>query len=247
MEDLNSTPPLTLSKDAVVSTSRKNRTKSTIEDGVSTIATIVCQTLLYSAHMVGARGFDVAIVLEKAAAMCKAEEGQPVATMETWALAGVDSEAQSRAGANLYVEAAKIQTMLRRPAIERASLIPGIIVLDNAQNSLQIVGLGGQVLTPWKVLLDSRAQPLILGKAAVRALGLQQGALETHLLTINTSMGGLEKAIGITIQPLVVKFEPHDVMDSSTIKVKAIATEAESYDVLVGVMVLYPMDFTINF
>ena len=36
-------------------------------------------------------------------------------------------------------------------------------------------------------------------------------------------------------------------MDSATIKVKAIATQAESYDVLVGAMVLYPMSLTIDF
>ena len=47
-------------------------------------------------------------------------------------------------------------------------------------------------------------------------------------------MEGSEKALGITIQPLLVKFQPHDVMDLATIKVKAIATQAESYDVLVG-------------
>ena len=56
-----------------------------------------------------------------------------------------------------------------------------------------------------------------------------------------------EKAIKIIVQPLLVKFQPHDVMGSSTIKVKAIAMQAESYDVLVGAMVLYLMGFTIDF
>ena len=87
----------------------------------------------------------------------------------------------------------------------------------------------------------------MLGKTAVSELGLQQGTLEPCPFTINTSMGGLEKATGITIQPLLVRFQPHDVIDSAAIKVKAIATQAESYDVLVGAMVLYPMGFTIEF
>ena len=51
----------------------------------------------------------------------------------------------------------------------------------------------------WRVLLDSRAQPLMLDKAAVRALGLQQGALRTYPFTFNTSMEGSKKAIGITV------------------------------------------------
>ena len=95
--------------------------------------------------------------------------------------------------------------------------------------------------------MDSRAQPLMLDKDAVRTLDLQQAALETCLFTINTSMEGSEKAIGISVQPLLVKFQPHDVMNSATINVKAIATQAESYDVLVGAMVLYPIGFTIGF
>ena len=98
-----------------------------------------------------------------------------------------------------------------------------------------------------RVLLASGAQPLMLDKVGVQALGLQQGALETCPFIINTSMGGSEKAIGISVQPLLVKFQPHDVMDSATIKVKAIATQVECYDVLVGAMVLYPMGFTIDF
>ena len=87
----------------------------------------------------------------------------------------------------------------------------------------------------------------MLDKAAVQALGLQQGALEICPFTINTSMGGSEKAIRISVQPLLIRFQLHDVMDLMTIKVKAITTQAESYDVLVGVMVLYPMGFTIDF
>ena len=79
-------------------------------------------------------------------------------------------------------------------------------MVDNSQSSLQIVGLGGQVYTPQRVVLDSEAQPLMLGKAIVQGLGLQQEALETCSFTINTSMEGLEKAVGITIQPLLVKF-----------------------------------------
>jgi hypothetical protein len=35
--------------------------------------------------------------------------------------------------------------------------------------------------------------------------------------------------------------------NASFMKVKAIITEAKSYDVLVGTTVLYPMRFTLNF
>ena len=105
-------------KNVEVTPSCKNHAKSIIEDGASVVATILCQTLLFFAQMVGACGFDVATILEKAAAMCKVEKGQLVATIETEALAEVDSEAKSTMEASLYVGAAKIQTMLRRLAIE---------------------------------------------------------------------------------------------------------------------------------
>ena len=66
------------------------------------------------------------IVLEKAAAMCRAKEGQLIATMETKALTGVDSETESTVEASLYATAARIQTMPCRPAIKRASLTQGL-------------------------------------------------------------------------------------------------------------------------
>ena len=94
LKNLNSIPPSALQKDVVVTTSSKNHTKSTIEDGVSDAATIVYQTPLFFAQMVRACGFDVVTVLEKVAAMYRAKEGQPIATMETGALARVDLEAE---------------------------------------------------------------------------------------------------------------------------------------------------------
>ena len=84
-------------------------------------------------------------------------------------------------GASLYVAAIRIQTMPRRRVIERASLTPGVVVVNNAQGSLQIVGLEDLVFILQRVLLDSGAQPLMLSKVVVQTLGLQQGALETLL------------------------------------------------------------------
>jgi hypothetical protein len=87
----------------------------------------------------------------------------------------------------------------------------------------------------------------MLGRAAIEGLGLTKGTLELCPFTINTSTGGSEKAYGLTAQPLVVKFKPDDVMDSSAIKVQTVVTQAESYDVLVGATILYPMGFLMDF
>jgi hypothetical protein len=46
---------------------------------------------------------------------------------------------------------------------------------------------------------------------------------------------------------LSLKLNQEDVEDAGFMKVKAIVTEAKSYDVLVGMIVLYPMGFTLDF
>jgi hypothetical protein len=46
---------------------------------------------------------------------------------------------------------------------------------------------------------------------------------------------------------LSLKLNHEDVEDAGFMKVKAIVTEAKSYDVLIGTTVLYPMEFTLDF
>jgi hypothetical protein len=74
----------------------------------------------------------------------------------------------------------------------------------------------------------------MLGASAVVRLELTKDTLEECPWTISKSMGGTERATGITKAEL-------------SLKVKAIVTEAKSYDILVGTTVLYPMGFTLDF
>jgi hypothetical protein len=60
-------------------------------------------------------------------------------------------------------------------------------------------------------------------------------------------MGGMERAIGIMKAELSLKLNQEDVKDTGFMKVKAIVTEAKSYDVLIGTTVLYPMGFILDF
>jgi hypothetical protein len=60
-------------------------------------------------------------------------------------------------------------------------------------------------------------------------------------------MGGTEQPMSITKAELSLKLNQNDVQDASFMKVKAIVTEAKAYDVLVGLMVLYPMGFILDF
>jgi hypothetical protein len=79
---------------------------------------------------------------------------------------------------------------------------------------------------------------LMLGASAIEGLGLTKDTLEKCPWTISTSMGGTEHATAITKGELALKLNQDDVEDVSFMKVKAIVTEAKSYDVLVGLMVL---------
>jgi hypothetical protein len=137
--------------------------------------------------------------------------------------------------------------MPARPAIERSSITPGVVVVDNFQGIFQLVGPKGKVFMPRRVLLDSGAQPLMLGASAIERLGLTKHTLEKCPWTISTSMGGTEHATAITKGELALKLNQDDVKDASFMKVKAIVTEAKLYDVLVGSTVLYPMEFTLDF
>jgi hypothetical protein len=64
------------------------------------------------------------------------------------------------------------------PAIDRERLTPSVFMLDNRSGIFQLVGPTGQVYRPDRVLLDSGAQPLMLGKAACIGLGIRRLELE---------------------------------------------------------------------
>ena len=110
------------------------------------LATTLCQTPFFTAQMVKASGFDVATVFETAAAICRAK-GPLVAAME----AGVEESAfdlESLEDTTLEAAAARLNTLSRRPAIERSSVDPGVVLVDNSKGVLQIVGPHGKVFTP---------------------------------------------------------------------------------------------------
>jgi hypothetical protein len=156
-------------------------------------------------------------------------------------------ESQENTVQGLFSAAARVKTIPVSPAIERSSITPGVVVVDNSQGIFQLVGPKGKVFVPRRVLLDSGAQPLMLGASAIEGLRLTKDTLEKCPWTISTSMEGTEHATAITKEELALKLNQDDVEDASFMKVEAIVTEAKSYDVLVGSTVLYPMGFTLDF
>jgi hypothetical protein len=165
---------------------------------VSEAATWVCQAPLFLAAMVSRADFSPAAVFKMVATMC--EQGNSTATnpmkTEVHLEPVVDSEEDTVQG--LLSVAACVKTMPSRPAIERSSISPGVVVVDNSQGTFQLVGPKGKVFVPRRVLLDSGAQSLMLGAFAIAGLELTKNILEECPWTISTSMGGTESATGIT-------------------------------------------------
>jgi hypothetical protein len=71
-----------------------------------------------------------------------------------------------------------MDTLLTRPAIDRERLTPGVCMLDNWSGIFQLVSPTSQMYRPDWVLLDSGAQPLMLGKATCIGLGIRRSKLE---------------------------------------------------------------------
>jgi hypothetical protein len=222
---------------------KPTKASGVVQEAVS----LIYQASLFSAAMVSHSDFSPAAVFKRAATMCESGHSTVATTLKTVVDAEQVVESQEDTVQGLFSAAARVKTMPARPAIERSSITPGVVVVDNSQGIFQLVGPKGKVFVPRQVLLDSGAQPLMLGASAIEGLGLTKDTLEKCPWTISTSMGGTEHATAITKGELVLKLNQDDVEDASFMKVKAIVTEAKSYNVLVGSTVLYPMGFTLDF
>jgi hypothetical protein len=214
---------------------------------VSEAAARVCQAPLFSVAMVSRADFSPAAVFKMVATMCERGNSTTTNAMKTEVHLEVVVDSEEDIVQDLFAAAARVKTMPARPTIERSSISPGVVVVDNSQGIFQFVGPKGKVFVPRRVLLDSGAQPLMLRASAVVGLELTKDTLEECPWTISTSMEGTERATGITKAELSLKLNQEYVEDAGFKKVKAIVTKAKSYDVLVGTTVQYPMGFTLDF
>jgi len=155
-------------------------------------------------------------------------------------VSGVDSPWQ--------VAATKMDALLARPAIDHERLTLGVCMLDNWSGIFQLVSPTGQVYRLDRVLLDSGAQPLMLGKAACIGLGIWRLELEPCPFQIQTSLGGASGRSNVmTRERLLMQIKLDHVTDNSRLGVTVVVTTAKSYDVLVGGAVLYPMGFQMDY
>ena len=157
------------------------------------MATSVLESRLFLASELMASGVELAPVFRLAATLC---ERGPVSAKSAEVCEDVAVEPSSEPKVvsstdnTWHAAAARMDALPARPAIEREKLKPGVCMLDNRTGVLRLVSPTGQVYRPERVLLDSGAQPLMLGKPAVLGLGLRRSELEECPFKISTSTGG---------------------------------------------------------
>jgi hypothetical protein len=84
----------------------------------------------------------------------------------------------------------------------------------------------------------------MLGKATFIGFGIQRSELDPCPFQIQTSLGGTsDRSNFMTRERLSSQMRPDHATDNSRLGMTNIVTTAESYDVLVGGFVLYPMGF----
>jgi hypothetical protein len=88
-----------------------------------------------------------------------------------------------------HAAAARLVNLSARPAIERTMVQPNIILLDNKNKVFWMVGPCGKENYPKRVMLDSGAQPLMLGRAAFHGLGMKKSNVDKCPFQIQTSVG----------------------------------------------------------
>ncbi|CAK9870118.1 unnamed protein product [Sphagnum jensenii] len=123
---------------------------------------------------------------------------------------------------------------------ERTSIATGVAIVDNTGLAIQV---GGH--TPRVVLLDTGAQPVILGVQFAKKMGMLDSKLRKSMWQIRTASGSVEEVLGESSDLIILKFN-EGTNQELCLQVRCLVTNATSYDVLIGQEALFPLGFTID-
>ncbi len=84
---------------------------------------------------------------------------------------------------------------------ERTSISTGVAIVDNTGSAIQV---GGH--TPRVVLLDTGAQPVILGVQFAKKMGMFDSKLQKSMWQIRTASGNVEELLGESSDLIAIKF-----------------------------------------
>jgi hypothetical protein len=123
---------------------------------------------------------------------------------------------------------------------ERTSIATGVAIVDNTKSAIQV---GGH--TPRVVLLDTSAQPVILGVQFAKNMGMLDSKLRKSMWQIRTVSGSVEEVLGESSNLITLKFN-ESTDQELCLQVRCLVTNATSYDVFIGQEALFPPGFTID-
>jgi len=99
--------------------------------------------------------------------------------------------------------------------------------------------------TPKVVLLDTGAQPMILGVQFIKKMGMFDSRQRKSMWQICTANGSIEEVLGKSLDFITLNFN-EGTHQELCLHVKCLVTNATSYDVLIGQEALFPTCFTID-
>ncbi|CAM6082409.1 unnamed protein product [Calypogeia fissa] len=123
---------------------------------------------------------------------------------------------------------------------DRTSVTTSVVIVDNGKSAVKVEGH-----TPHVVMLDTGAQPVILGIDFAKKIGLLKSNLRKSAWHIRTTSGTVEEVLGETSSLLTLAFN-EGTAQQLLFQVNCLVTNATSYDVLLGQEALFPPGFTID-
>ncbi len=123
---------------------------------------------------------------------------------------------------------------------EKISIATEVAIVNNIGSAIQV----GRH-TPIVVLLDTGAQPVILGVQFAKKMGMFDSKLRKSMWQIRTANGSIEEVLGESLDLIALKFN-EGTDQELCLQVRCLVTNATSYDVLIGQEALFSPGFTID-
>jgi hypothetical protein len=123
---------------------------------------------------------------------------------------------------------------------ERTSIATRVAIIDNTGLISQV---GGH--TPRMVLLDTGAQPVILGVQFAKKMGMFDSKLRKSMWHIRTVNGSVEEILGESSDLIPFNFNG-SINRELCLHVRYLITNATNYDVLIGQEAMFLLGFTID-
>ncbi len=123
---------------------------------------------------------------------------------------------------------------------ERTSITTEVAIVDNTKSTIQV---GGH--TPRVVLLNTSAQPMILGVQFTKKMGMLDSKLWKSMWQIHITTRSVKAVLGENSDLISLNFN-EGTDQELCLQVKCVITNATSYDVFIGQEALFPPGFTIE-